>query len=164
MQPILDLLDEFFRKEVPVEQEPTKKDEWCPRMSGTMVAYKPQWKDRGAFGESINKRFIGLQDGKEWRDVPFTIIRGGASVTLPDGREMPLGVPFPRHMPGIHETIYLCGHEQAMALAWGFAAHVAAAGGEIEVRAEAFSLEYEVKAKPYEGKGHDAAHDEGEGK
>ena len=46
----------------------------------------------------------------------------------------------------------MCGYEQALALAWTFAAHVASVGGEIEVRAEEYELNYDIKAKLFEGK------------
>lgn len=154
MKPVLDLLSDFFQGER-MEQEadtvaPTD-DKSGPRMSGNMSAFKPQWKNRGMFAEAINKRLLGLEGGEKWRDVPFTVIRGGVSVRLPNGQEVPLGIPFPRAMPGIFETIYMCGHEQAMALAWSFAAHVASAGGEVEVRAEEYTLRYEIKTELFKG-------------
>lgn len=134
------------------EPETPAKAEYFPTMGGTFSGFKPQWKHRGDWGESINKRHLKMEGGDKWTDVSFVVIRGGLAVTLPDGQQVPVGVPFPRHMPGILETIFMCGYEQAMALAWCFASHVAAAGGEIEVRAEEYTLNYDIKAKLCEAK------------
>lgn len=129
-----------------------KKEPTGPRMSGTFSGFKPQWKHGGIFGESINKRTLKMEGGDEWTDVPFVIHPGGMEIALPDGTRVPVGIPFPRFQSGVLATIYLCGHAQAMALAWSFAAHVESAGGEIEVRAEEYRLTYDIKADLYEGK------------
>lgn len=135
------------------QPEPAAKDEFKgPTMSGNFMGYKPQWKHHGEFGKGINKALLKLEGGDDWTDVQFLIHRGGLAIQLPNGTQIPLGIPFPRFMPGVLETIFLCGHEQAMALAWSFAAHIAAAGGEVEVRAEEYQLTYDIKAELYEGK------------
>ena len=131
--------------------EPEKPPEYFPTMSGTFMGYKPQWKHAGIVSQVGNER-LGLTHKVGWHDVPFQIHRGSVAVRLPSGDVVPLGIPFPRHQPGILETIFMCGYEQAMALAWSFAAHVAALGGEVEVRAEAYKLNYDIKAKVDDGK------------
>lgn len=134
------------------ESEKPKEPEHCPTMAGTFHGYQPQWKNRTGWGETVNKRLFGLEGGEKWTDVPYVTVRGVIAIKLPDGREVSVGVPFPRHMPGILESIGMCGHEQAMALAWAFAAYVSSVGCEVEVRAEEYVLNYDIKAKRYEGK------------
>jgi hypothetical protein len=131
------------------EKEPGSKPEYFPTMSGTFMGYKPQWKLQQPWGGIFKAKKI--EEGQDWTDVSYTQVRGRISVRLPDGTETPVGVPFPRHQPGILETIFMCGYEQAMALAWTFAAHMAANGYEVEVRAEEYELKYDIKAKLYEG-------------
>lgn len=131
-----------------MSQEPKPKPEWCPTMHGNMAGYTPQWKHRGPVSKALNKYLVALEGGDDWTDVPYTVIRGAVSIKLADGSYVPVGIPFPRALPGILETIGLCGREQAMALAWSFAAQAAAAGAEIDVRAEAHELIYDLKAKP----------------
>ena len=41
----------------------------------------------------------------------------------------------------------LCGYEQAMCLAWGFAAVQAAEYKHCEVRVQAYSVQYDIKAR-----------------
>lgn len=135
----------------PESDNPAKEKDTGPRISGNFMGYKPQWKHCG-FGAAVNKGLLKMEGGDKWTNVPFTIHRGGIAVQLPDGTQIPVGIPFPRYQPGVLETIHLCGHEQAMALAWSFAAHIASVGGEVEVRAEEYELTYEIKAKLYEGK------------
>lgn len=136
----------------PESETPAEKEHF-PTMSGTFHAYQPQWKHRGAFAEAINKRTLKMEGGDDWTNVPFVVNRNTPSyMTLPDGRQVAVGVPFPRFMPGVLETIFLCGYEQAMALAYTFAAYVAADGGEVEVRAEAYTLNFDIKAKAMEEK------------
>ncbi len=117
-----------------------------PKISGTMSAYKPQWKHSTEWGKVINQQILGPKGGDDWTDVPFTIIRGAVAVKFGD-KSVPVGIPFPMMMPGILESIYLCGYEQAMALAWTFAAGMAASGGEVEVRVDPYDLQYEIKTQ-----------------
>lgn len=132
-------------------KKPLPEPEHCPTMGGTCMGYKPQWKHADVVSQVGNER-LGLTQKDGWHDVPFQIHRGNVAVRLPSGDIAPLGIPFPRHQPGILETIYMCGYEQAHALAWSFAAHIASLGGRVEIRAEAYELKYDIKAKIYRGK------------
>ena len=117
-------------------------------MSGTMHGYEPQWKHATPFSSITNKKFLNLEGGEDWTSVKYAVHRGGLFIRLPDGSEIAVGIPFPRAMPGILETIGFCGEAQAMALAWTFAAYVQAAGGDVEVRAKSMEIVYEMKARP----------------
>ena len=57
------------------------------------------------------------------------------------------GVPYPEATAGITETIGLMGKNQALAIAYAFAAVGDAQGGTIEVRAKAYRVHYDIKAK-----------------
>ena len=126
--------------------EPVEADDWPEKSAGTFNGYKPQWKHANIWGPA-NKKFLKLEGGDDWTDVQYTVHRGGLAIRLPDGSEVLVGVPFPRVLPGILETIGLCGKAQAMALAWNFAAHVQACGGDIEVRAEHHRVKYDIKSQ-----------------
>lgn len=115
-------------------------------MSGNFRAFKPQWRHREPFGKTINES-IGLRSEREWSDVPFVTVRNGVAVRLHDGTELQVGVPFPSRLGGLLDTMGLCGHEQATALAWVFAAQLASVGGEVDVRVEEYELKYDLKAE-----------------
>jgi hypothetical protein len=117
-----------------------------PSQSGTMTSFVPQWKNSETWGDALNKR-LGYEGGKDWQNIPVSIIRGGVVLTLPDGREIPFGIPFPRIFPGILETIHQFGYEQAHALAWCFAAQAGAVGATIEIRVKEYRLDYSIKTK-----------------
>ena len=122
------------------------KSEWLPTMGGKFYGYQPQWRHSGLWAPA-NKKYLKLEGGDEWTNVQYIVTRGAMLMRLPDGSEVPVGVPFPRVLPGILETIGLCGEAQALALAWNFASYVQAAGGEVEVRAEAHEIVYDLKAR-----------------
>jgi hypothetical protein len=127
----------------------TKEREWIPTQGGETTAYKPQWRHNPEWGYRLNvtRGFEGRKDN-EWTDIPVVILRGGGvHIECPDGRSLPVGVPFPMLCGGVMETIYLYGHEQAQAMAWSFAAHAAGVGAEIEVRVQAYELHYSIKAR-----------------
>ena len=96
-------------------------EEWCPTMSGTYTAYEPEW-----------------LDGDKWREVPVT--------REPYGQQH-YGVPQPLCCGGVNATVGLYGHEQAQALAWGFAAQAVALGKEIKVRVQPYEVVYDIKAR-----------------
>lgn len=124
----------------------TKKDEEAtkgPSQRGTMTAFVPQWKNSETWGAALNKR-LGYDDGKDWTNIHVTTFRGGVALQLPDGREIPVGIPFPRFFPGILESIHMFGYEQAHALAWCFAAQAGAVGGAIEIRVKEYRLDYSI--------------------
>lgn len=131
--------------------EPEPKPEYCPTMSGTFSGYQPQWKHKSTWAK-VNENIFGLKGGDDWADVPYITTRGGLVVKLPNGQEVIAGVPFPRELPGILESIGFCGYEQAQALAWWFAALVATTGGHIDVRVQEYRLHYDLKAKLAEEK------------
>lgn len=116
-----------------------------PTQAGTMSAYRPQWRHSREWGHGINERF-GFKGGEKWTDIPVTIIRGGVVAQLPNGHEVMWGVPFPRFAPGVLETIYLFGHEQAQALAWMWSASAESVGATVEIRVKHFRLHYDIKA------------------
>ena len=115
-------------------------------MTGKLYGYKPQWRHSGLWA-GANKKFLKLESGDEWTAVQYTVIRGAMFLLMPDGSEVAVGTPFPLVLPGILETIGLCGEAQALSLAWNFAAQVQAAGGEVEVRAECHEILYNLKAR-----------------
>lgn len=117
-----------------------------PAQSGTMTAFLPEWRRSGTWGPVVNKR-LGYEGGEDWTSVPVTVFRGGIAIMLPDGREIQTGIPFPRIVPGILETIHLFGFEQANALAWCFAAQAAAVGANVEIRVKEYRLDYSIKTE-----------------
>ena len=91
--------------------------EWLPTMGGTFHAYKAEW-----------------LDGGEWKPVPV--------------EEGPDGVPYPDKLRGaLSSVIGLLGKEQALALAWCFAAHMVARGRTVQVRALDYEVVYDLKAR-----------------
>lgn len=125
--------------------EPHVEKDPIPTQAGTMSAYRPQWRHSREWGESLNER-VGFKGGKDWTDIPVTVIRGGVVAQLPNGQEVVWGIPFPRLFPGILETIYLFGYEQSQALAWSWAASAESVGATVEVRVKHFRLHYDIKA------------------
>ena len=101
--------------------------EWCPTQGGQYTAYYPEFK---------------FPDESEWERIPVAIANG-----------ITKGVPFPVCMGGINKTIALYGYEQAMALAWGFAAEAASNRDElkVDVRVQAYEVHYEIKARKIDG-------------
>lgn len=95
--------------------------EWCPTQAGTFTGYEPEYFDR---------------DANKWKRVPLTYSNSGQC-----------GLPWPFLLGGILQTLYLFGHEQAQALAWGHAAACAATGLAPDVRVTAYEIVYDVKAR-----------------
>ena len=56
------------------------------------------------------------------------------------------GVPYPEFNRGVLIAIWLCGYEQAMCLAYRFAAAEAALGRKCKVRVREYRVEYDIKA------------------
>lgn len=100
------------------------ENEWCPTQNGKFIAYEPEW------------RYASKPDS-EWEPVPRR-----KEFDRPD-----LGAPAPLSFGGICDTICLCGYAQANALAWLFAAKMEARGESVDVRAEAYEVIYEIKAR-----------------
>jgi hypothetical protein len=92
--------------------------EWCPTQAGTFPAYKPEW-----FNEESGK----------WQAIEV--------------RRSERGIPYPLYCGGIAMTIGLCGHAQAQAVAWSFAAQAMAEGKEIQVRVQPYEVAYDIKAR-----------------
>ena len=125
--------------------EPEVVKEALPTQAGTFSGYLPQWKHDPTWGVALNKRVGFGEGGEDWTDIPVTIFRGGVAMRLPDGREVPVGIPFPRRCPGVLETINMYGYEQAMALSWSYAAHADAVGATIKVRVKEYRVHYDIK-------------------
>lgn len=93
--------------------------DWCPSHSGESVAYKPEY-------------FDGV-DG--WKEIQLT------------KAENQIGIPAPKHLGELYSFIGLHGYEQAMALAWWYAANHRATGySSIKVRVQAYKFMYSLKA------------------
>jgi len=71
--------------------------------------------------------------GEEWRLIPTQRSKSGA--------------PYPLLNGGINSTIGLCGHEQAQAIAWLYAAKAKSEGVNIKVRVQPYKVMYNIKAK-----------------
>lgn len=128
----------------------TAETKYFPTQAGTFLGYEPQWRHKQPYG-SLNKQLAPkVKGGDIWTKVPFTIFRGQFHIELPDGTVVSVGVPFPRASAGILETIFMCGWEQANALAWDYAAHAAAIGAAIEVRVVDYEIKYDIKARQLE--------------
>lgn len=96
--------------------------EYCPTSGGKHTGYKPEY----------------LGDDKEWHAIPTT--EGG-----------PNGVPQPLADANINQQLGLFGYEQAWALAWHFAANVAAVTfGVPRIRVAQYEVSYDIKAKRLE--------------
>ncbi len=103
----------------PTLDSTVEKSEWCPTMGGTFTAYEPQWRTPGG----------------KWAVVPFE-----ETSTRP-------GIPYPHFPGGLMQTIGMCAHNQAMALAYSYAAFNEAARVKIEVRVVPYTVVYDLKAK-----------------
>ena len=98
---------------------------WCPTQAGTFTAYKPEWRDKNG----------------EWKDIP--IVR----LTPRQG----YGIPRPRFgASDVAAAIYLHGYEEALALAWQYAAYEAAEGNKVDVRVQSYEVVYDIKARKIE--------------
>lgn len=98
--------------------EPAK--DWFPTMSGKCRAWQPEY-----FDEAKN----------EWRDVPYREVEGNT------------GNPSPLAHGHLFAAIGLCGYEQAMALAWQFAAlHAQRTVIVPKVRVREYDFIYDIKA------------------
>ena len=97
----------------------SEKLDLCPKQSGTFIAYEAEWR----FGND------------KWQTVP--------SVFNND----PHGVPFPRLNGVIGSAIGLMGHAQAQAVAWGYAAHAAAQGQDMDVKVQPYEVIYDIQAR-----------------
>ncbi len=71
--------------------------------------------------------------GKDWERIKITRASDG--------------IPQPAWHGGINDAIYVCGYAQAKALAWEFAAMMESEGRDIEVRAQAYEVVYDIKAR-----------------
>lgn len=77
-----------------------------------------------------------IGDG-EWMCVPWKMV----------GDRHPKSIPFPLACGGALQESGMCGYEQAMALAWRFAAdYKAEEFGKIEVRAAAYEVRFDITA------------------
>lgn len=95
--------------------------EWCPTQTGSTTAYRPQY-----FNEAK----------KEWQDIPIVRIQSQH------------GLPYPFFTGPLMEFVDLFGYEQAMALAWQYAAVEATQARAVsKVRVMPYELKYEIKAK-----------------
>lgn len=94
--------------------------EWCPTQSGTHTAYVPEY-----------------YHNDRWVAVPTEA--GGKC-----------GIPQPYFNQGVNSTLGLFGYEQAMALAYSFAAHSQASGMPMEVRVQKYEVQYKLKARKIE--------------
>jgi len=112
------------------EIKSNEEQEYCPTQSGNYIAYLPEF------------RIVSEDEivAEEWKTVP--VERGN------------FGVPNPIMFGGINSTIFLFGYEQAMALAWGYAAISVATYGvkRIEVRVKPYEVWYDIKARMFEEK------------
>ena len=98
-------------------------DEWCPTAAGTMGAYAPEYYDT---------------DREKWRAVPVSVLQNSYGVPWPVGAALLA-----------HVDLY--GHEQAMALAWTYAAHEAARHGFApKIRVQKYEFVYDIKARKTE--------------
>lgn len=90
---------------------------WIPTSGGTSIAYFPEYFDDGV-----------------WKKVPFTT-------------DEPSGVPSPKGIGSLFGHVGLMGYEQAMAMAWWFAAaHKAENYQTVEVRVQKYRFTYDIKA------------------
>ena len=96
--------------------------DWCPKAAGTMAAYQPEFYDI---------------DKEKWLPVPVT-------------HDSPCGFPWP--VGGqIMAHLDLYGYEQAMALAWSYAAQSAASWQLTrKVRVQKYEFVYDIKARKVE--------------
>ena len=95
-----------------------ERPEYCPTQGGSFTAYEPQW----------------MHPADGWVPIPTTLITDG--------------VPYPAATGGIMETIGLMGKAQALAIAYAFQAVGESEGRlNIHVRAQAYRVHYDIKAK-----------------
>lgn len=93
--------------------------EWCPTRNGNYTGHKPEY-----LGEDGN-----------WHAIP----------TKDAGQN---GVPQPLACGNINAELGLFGYEQAWALAWQFAAQIAAQHFAVpKIRVAQFEVVYDIKAK-----------------
>ena len=104
------------------------KPKYCPTQNGTFCGYQPEY------------RKVNGDIKTEWKTLPTK-----------KGLFLKGGVPYPKAFGGILDTIGLHGYNQALALAHHFAATIEGAGAyEVEVRAAAYDINYDIKAKKIE--------------
>lgn len=96
----------------------SEENNWCPTQGGTFTGYLP---------EAYNMK------DDEWVEIPI--------------HPSEAGIPFPRRNGGVLQQIFLCGHAQAQALAWGFAAQGEKEGKTIKVRIQPYEVVYDIKAR-----------------
>ena len=91
--------------------------EWCPTMGGSTTAYTPEY-----------------LEGEEWKEI---IVIKDAST----------GIPPPKGIGSMFGIVGLLGYEQAMAIAWWFAAtHKAEKDERVAVRLQRHRFIYDIKA------------------
>lgn len=105
--------------------------DWCPTMNGQTFAYEAQF--RG--GMYVQKKRVW----DDWAHIPTQPTHPGQ------------GAPFPLFNGGVLQTVGLHGREQAMALAWQYAAQAEATGVMVETRVVVYELHYNIKARVQEG-------------
>ena len=93
--------------------------------SGTTHGYQPQWKN-----------------GEKWENIEVKHLHGNAETPA-------RGFHFPLYDGGILQEIWLCGREQAWAIAWGYACEIASISfSTIEVRIQEFKVTYSIDYEP----------------
>ena len=99
------------------EEDKKPKIDWCPTSSGTTTAYLPEY-------------FAG----GEWKRIPLDT-------------DQPAGVPPPKHKGALYRHLGLMGYEEAMAVAWWFAAIYKADNYQrVGVRLQKYRFIHELKA------------------
>ena len=88
--------------------------------SGTFTGYRAVYKD----------------ENDKWKNIEYRQ-EYGRHVTV-------LGVPYPMWNGGILQQMWLLGFNQANAIAYLFAADKAAVGKEVEVKVEAYKVNYTI--------------------
>ena len=94
------------------------KEDWCPISGGTYRAFEPV-----------------VKDDDEWKIIPTS--------SVPQDK----GVPSPLFGGVVNKAIGLMSYEQAMAIAWMYAACKSAEGIYVSVKVQAYKVVFDVKAK-----------------
>ena len=89
--------------------------------------------------ETFSGYYPEYYENGEWKRIPIYKIQNST------------GIPWPSFKGGILETIFLCGYEQAQALAWSFSADLASRGYHMGVRVKEYKVKYDIEVFEVEG-------------